>query len=178
MNKSSDFLYERMKDGDETAIVEIYDSYQVEFLNFFKKYDINRQSVLDIFQDSIIVIYQKIYVGNLDLKTSSLKTYLFGVGKNKVYDYFKKKQIQTNDLESLKTESKHIKLDEVPNIYEKKLADGLKQISESCQHILNLFYYRGLSIKEIVDQTDYKDNNTVKSHKSRCLKKLKELCKA
>ncbi len=178
MNKSSDFLYERLKDGDETAIVEMYDCYQAEFLNFFKKYDINETSLLDIFQDSIIVIYQKILVENLELTSSSLKTYLFGIGKHKVYDYFKKKQIQTNDLESLKVNVEDLKSDKEPNIYELKLARGLKQISESCQHILTLFYYRGLSIKDIVEQTDYKDENTVKSHKSRCLKKLKTLCKA
>ncbi|MEL6925658.1 MAG: hypothetical protein AAFO94_16555 [Bacteroidota bacterium] len=38
-----------------------------------------------------------------------------------------------------------------------------------------MFYYRGLSIAEIVEQTDYKDANTVKAYKSRCLKKLKQL---
>jgi RNA polymerase sigma-70 factor (ECF subfamily) len=177
-NRSTDKLYERLLDGDEAALVEVYDLYKQEFLNFFKKYDINEESVLDIYQDCNIVIYQRIYVERLELKSSSLKTYIFGIGKHKVYDYFKKRRIQNNNIKNLKVESKNFEIEDTPNIYEQSLAKNLSLISENCQHILKLFYYRGLSIKDIVKQTDYKDENTVKSHKSRCLKKLKELCKA
>lgn len=175
-NESADILYERLSGGDESALVEIYDTYKEEFLNFFKKYDINAESTLDIYQDCIVVIYQKILINDFELKTSSLKTYIFGIGKNKVYDYFKRKRIKTNAIEGLKTTDKRFEIDSGPNIYEQTLARNLKIISESCQNILKLFYYRGLSIKEIVEKTDYKDENTVKSHKSRCLKKLENLC--
>lgn len=175
-NRDSDLLYEKILNGDESALVEVYDLYKQEFLNFFKKYDINKDSILDIYQDCNIIIYQKIYIERLELKSSSLKTYIFGIGKNKVYDYFKKRQIINDNIKQLKVEDRNFEIDDVPNIYEQTLAKNLNLISESCQHILKLFYYRGLSIKDIVNQTDYKDENTVKSHKSRCLKKLKELC--
>ncbi|MEM9936719.1 MAG: sigma-70 family RNA polymerase sigma factor, partial [Bacteroidota bacterium] len=49
-----------------------------------------------------------------------------------------------------------------------------QQMGDKCRELLKLFYYRGFSIKEIVVETGYKDENTVKSYKSRCLKKLKE----
>ena len=61
-----------------------------------------------------------------------------------------------------------------PNLKQKLIAKHFKDLSPSCQKILNLFYYRGWSINEIVMGTEYKDENTVKSHKSRCLKGLKE----
>lgn len=177
-NKGSDYLYKRLLSGDEAALIEVYNLYRAEFLNFFKSYNINEESILDIYQDCIIVIYQKIFVEHLTLKSSSLKTYIFGIGKHKVYDYFKKRRIINNNIENLKVESKNFEIEDTPSMYEQTLAKNLNLISESCQHILKLFYYRGLSIKDIVKQTDYKDENTVKSHKSRCLKKLKELCKA
>lgn len=175
-SKSPKNLYERLLDGDESALVEIYENYKAEFLNYFKSYDINEESILDIYQDSIIVIYQKFVHKKFELTSSSLKTYLFGIGKNKIYDYFKHKQKNTDVINDIKIKVVDFNLNDEPNLYEKILAKNLKQLSNSCQHILKLFYYRGLSIKDIVNHTDYKDENTVKSHKSRCLKKLKELC--
>lgn len=175
-NRRPDHLYERLLSADESAMVDLYDSYRGEFLNFFKSYNINEESILDIFQDAVIVVYQKVYVENLKLSSSTLKTYLFGIGKHKVYDYFKKKKITNDNIKQLKVEDRNFEIDDAPNVYEQTLAKNLSLISESCQQVLKLFYYRGLSIKDIVAQTDYKDENTVKSHKSRCLKKLKELC--
>ena len=55
------------------------------------------------------------------------------------------------------------------------LSKNLDKISESCKKVLELFYYRNLTIDEIVEVTEYKDGNTVRSHKSRCLKRLKSL---
>lgn len=177
-NKSTEHLYQRLLSGDESALVEVYEAYKSEFLNFFKTYDINLESILDIYQESIIVIYQKIIVENYELTSSSLKTYIFGIGKHKVYDYFKKRKSQTHLFETLIVDNEGYVKDEEPNLYELTLAKNIKLLSNSCQDLLKRFYYRGLSIKEIVEQTDYKDENTVKSYKSRCLKKLKELCKS
>ena len=175
-NREADYLYEKLVEGDESALTEVYDSYKLEFVNFFKKYKINEESILDIYQESIIVIYQKIMIENYRLVSSSLKTYIYGIAKNKVYDYYRRQNLLTDDFKNLKSENEEFKIFEEPNLYERKLAKNLNSLSESCQHILKLFYYRGLSIKDIVNQTDYKDENTVKSHKSRCLKRLKELC--
>jgi len=176
-NQHEKLLYQRLLDGDRTAIEEIYELYKVEFLNFFKKYNINDESILDIYQDTIIVVYQKFVQQNIKLNSSILKTYIFGIGKNKMYDYFKRKQISSNAIDKLKDTNKDFEIENEPSIYQKKLAENLKLLSESCQNILKLFYYRGLSIKEIVLQTSYKDENTVKSNKSRCLKRLRDLCK-
>ena len=57
------------------------------------------------------------------------------------------------------------------------LSKYLDSISESCRKVLELFYYRNLTVEEIVQVTEYKDGNTVRSHKSRCLKRLKSLFK-
>lgn len=175
-NNHESLLYERLLEGDEKALVEVYKLYKSEFLNFFKRYEISEQEVLDIYQDSIIVIYQKFINGQTKLSNSGVKTYLFGIGKNKVYNHFKTKKIITSDVKDLEVKDKEFRLKEQPSVYEKLLAKNLKLLSESCRNILELFYYKNLTIIEIVTATAYKDENTVKSHKSRCLKKLKSLC--
>ena len=175
-NNTNSLLEKAFFDGDEEALKSIYGIYKNEFVNYFRTYNINDEELLDIYQDSIIVVYQKFSNENFELKNSSLKTYLYGIAKHKIYDYFKRKNYKTNDFEDLKINDKEFELKKAPSLYEKLLAKHLKSISESCQEVLRLYYYRNLSIKEIVMKTDYKDENTVKSHKSRCLKRLKALC--
>jgi len=65
----------------------------------------------------------------------------------------------------------------LPTDRQKALAQRMNEISDSCRSLLKLFYYRGLTIDDIVEQTHYKDSNTVRSQKSRCLKHLKSLLK-
>ena len=175
-NNTNTFLEKAFIEGNEKALKTVYDNYKSEFVNYFRKYNINTEDLLDIYQDSIIIVYQKFSNEKKEPENSSLKTYLYGVAKNKVYDYFKLKNYKRNDFEDLRVDDKEFELKKEPSIYEKLLAKHLKSISKSCQEVLRLYYYRNLSIKEIVMKTDYKDENTVKSHKSRCLKRLKALC--
>lgn len=168
-------LEERLRAGDKTALDAVYRGFKDEFLNYVKRYDINYETSLDIFQDAIIVLYQNFTTNNLQLQNSSVKTYLFGIGKHKVFNYLKSKNKHlriVNDVEDY--EELNIK---EPNLsfYQQQLAKQLSQISESCKDLLQLYYYRNLTINEIVQQTHYKDANTVKSHKSRCMKRLKSL---
>jgi len=176
-NRTDSYLYKRLASGDKNALADVYLAYKNEFLFYFKSFQINREALLDIYQDSIVVIYQKFLREGLELKESSLKTYLFGIGKNKVYTYFKHNKIKNIDLSRLKIEDDNY-TDSEPNPYAVKLSEKLNELSYSCKRVLEFYYYRGFTIKEIVEATGYKDENTVKSHKSRCLKRLKQLCKA
>ena len=176
-NRSNSNLYERLISGDKDTLGDIYLAYKKEFFFYFKKYKINDETLLDLYQDCIIIVYQKFINDGFRLKNSSLKTYVFGIGKNKIYNHFKKNQSDLLDENSLLDVEKDFEVEE-PNAYSRLLSDKLKEMSSGCKQVLELFYYRSLSIKEIVQATDYKDENTVKSHKSRCLKRLKELCKA
>lgn len=177
-SKAEQKLYEALRKGDPKAIERVYIAYRSEFINFFKRYEVSEQQILDLYQDSIIVIYQKFAQQQYQLEQSSLKTYLFGIGKNKVYTYLKRQKKSYSTIEQADVDAPSFEFLEEPSNYEKLLAKKIKMISESCRSILKLFYYENLSYKEIVSCTDYKDVNTVKSHKSRCLKKLRALCKA
>lgn len=170
-------LQSRLRNDDRSALEVIYKSHQHAFINYAIGFNISKTEASDIYQDSIIALYQNFVVKKLQLKSSSIKTYLFGIGKHKIYNYLKeKKQISFHEHES--NDYEEIKLNDIePTDIQIQLANNLNLISESCQLLLRLFYYRGLSIDEIIEQTTYKDSNTVRSHKSRCLKRLKTLFK-
>ena len=152
---------------------QVYLSYKEAFINYAKQYDIDRDTILDIYQEAIIAMHQNFVTKQTVLKNSTVKTYLFGIGKHKIYDYLKanKKMFALTDT-SLQAVTEINIEDEVLTVKQELLKLNFKKLGDSCKEILKLFYYRGFSIKDIVFHTHYKDENTVKSHKSRCLKKL------
>lgn len=168
-------LQSRLRAEDKSALEFVYKSYKSEFLNFSQRYKIDNDDALDAYQDAVIAMYQNFVTNRLELTNSSIKTYLFGIGKHKIYRIAKSKQKELNienDIEEFEEmDSNEIDL----NYYQKELAKLIGNISESCRELLRLYYYRNLSINEIVERTQYKDANTVKSHKSRCMKRLKSL---
>ncbi len=174
---SETLLQSRLRNDDKNALETIYKKYRLAFINYASGFDIDNTVAADIYQDSVIAMHQNFVINKLNLEKSSIKTYLFGIGKNKIYKYLKE-QKKTTLVNQQVDDYEEICLNE--NVHSDKaieLSKNLKLISESCQKILKLYYYRGLTIDEIVEQTDYKDSATVRSHKSRCMKRLKTLFK-
>ena len=175
MVKSEIEWQQRLRQDDKKALEEVYKKYREAFIQYAKRYHLRSEELLDIYQDAVIALHQNFVMKQLHLEKTSLKTYLFGIGKNMIFN-------------RLKAANKEKVLAEVPDeveevVWEKDspteeqrlLAQHFGQLSSSCQEILKMFYYRSLTVKEIVQLSHYKDENTVKSHKSRCLKKLIQL---
>ncbi|WP_040279264.1 RNA polymerase sigma factor [Psychroserpens damuponensis] len=174
---SDNDLQIRLRADDKKALEEVYLCYKHEFLNYAKRYDIETFDVLDIYQDSIIALHQNFVTSQLELKSSTIKTYLFGIGKNKIFKKLKENQ-RLLRVEVENDEYTEIDIEQdLPSKNQLALAIKLSKLSETCKQVLNLFYYRNLTIEDIVNLTHYKDANTVRSHKSRCLKHLKSLFK-
>lgn len=173
---SDSLLKQKLREQSSEILGYVYSNYRREFIGFAIKYSIDKDKALDIYQDSVIALYQNFATKSVDLKENvSVKTYLFGIGKNKIYSELKRSKKNFNIIDFDHEVSSTITKNDELTIQQLKLKKGLAQMGVKCKRILNLFYYRGLTIKEIVEHTLYKDENTVKSLKSRCLKKLKEL---
>lgn len=171
---------EKLKRGDDEALRKVYMEYRRPFLNYIRKFELDQDTILDIYQDSIITLHENILHGKLTHLTCSLKTYLFGIGKFKVYAYFRKnkKTFLVEDSHDLEKSTEEFEVEiEKPTLTEKqqRLKNALKKMTGKCKEILELFYFRGLTIDEIRDYEGYENKNTVKSQKSRCLKTLKKM---
>jgi RNA polymerase sigma-70 factor (ECF subfamily) len=166
---------ERVARDDKKALDQLYIKYREPFLAYFKKYEISDEEIKDLYQDTMIAFYQRGVKGKLSSLSSSIKTYVFGIGKNKAVDLIRKKKIDMQ-IKLSETEYESIQVDDIVlSPFQVKLRKHFNQLGESCKRMLTMFYYRGLDINDIVEIGGYKDANTVKSHKSRCLKKLRSL---
>ncbi|MGH1387057.1 RNA polymerase sigma factor [Kordia sp.] len=176
-NSTDAELQDLLRSDDKEALETIYVQYKNEFLNYAKKYGLDTYNATDIYQDAIIAMHHNFVNSGLVLTSSTIKTYLFGIGKFKILKKLKEAQ-KTLNVEIEEKEYAEITIEETtPSERSIALSAHLDTISESCRKVLELFYYRNLTVEEIVQLTEYKDGNTVRSHKSRCLKRLKTLFK-
>ena len=76
-------IIQKIRSGGQTELGSIYEEYRTEFLQWItKEYDCSMDDGKDIYQLTILIFYDNIKKGKLEHLVSSVKTYLFGIGKN------------------------------------------------------------------------------------------------
>ena len=169
---------EQLKQGDSESYQFLYENYRGSFLAFAKAYSIPKDIALEVYQEAMIKLYENIMSGQLVHLTSSLKTYVFSIGKFKIYEYLRaqKKLVPTVDFKDT-ADPLYLDEDTILSERQQQLKRGLDSLGDRCRNILELFYLNGYSIKEIMTSENYENENTVKAQKSRCLRQLKTLLK-
>lgn len=177
MKQSDQSIIEDIKSGGEEGLVTLYRDYRNEFVSWAgRNLSMDQDTAADIFQESIIGLRRNVMKGKLNFLTSSLKTYLFAIGKNLALSRLKKDSRMIADKELLSfRESEDFRADE--NVLKedqvKFFTNILNQIGEPCLSILKLFYYQNFSMEAIALRLNYKNENVVKSQKLRCIKLIK-----
>ncbi len=175
MENSDTEWQQRLRQDDKKALAEVYKKYREAFVVYARRFSLNREELLDIYQDAVIAMHQNFVMKQLYLENTAIKTYLFGIGKYMIFSRLRE-VAKVEEVAEIPDEIVEVIWEkESPTEEQRKLSHCFGQLSPSCQEILKMFYYRGLRVKEIVELSHYKDENTVKSHKSRCLKKLVQL---
>jgi RNA polymerase sigma factor (sigma-70 family) len=175
MDKTSQ-LIALIKNGDQTAIRQLYEDNKNGFLLFVKRYNVANEDIIDIYQDAIVAFIENAKKGKIDNLQSSATTYLFGIGKFMVFQKIKKagKTLPSEDLENVVQAYDDYNEDE--NIEQvSQLQIAFKKLGDQCQKVLQLFYYEEKKLDEIQDILGYTNKDVLKSQKSRCLKQLKEI---
>ncbi len=166
---------EQIEDQGFAAAEELYVKCRAEFLAFAKRYSLPEQDVLDVYQDAILVLYENVKAQKVNAQSCSAKTYLFAVGKNMMLTKLKKNsRLVFSDILTKEEESVQFNLAEEEKLNAQQLAmvEQIKKLGEKCRLVLTYFYYNKMSIKEIMQHMNYANENTVKAHKSRCIKAL------
>ena len=175
MNKDAS-LQERLRQDDKKALEIVYLNNRSYIIKYFRSYKAILPQLEDIYQDSIIDLYQNFVTKQLVLEKSNIRSYLLAIVKYKIADLIKDQKLKYTLTSSSEYETEYEIIDnESIHRQQELLAKHYQFLGKKCQQLLTLFYYRGLTIKEIKEKANYKDENTVKSSKSRCLKQLKAL---
>ena len=171
---------EALRQGDQGVLRKLYQTHRSPFLSWARlRYSIQEEDLLDIFQESIIVFYQNVQEGKIQTLNCSIKTYLFSVGKNLIFKQYKirqqtvlKEEIDEQLIDQIDTQV----YDEIElNHQQKILRSAFSQLGDTCRELLTLFYYREFAMESIATRLGYKNTDTVKSQKRRCMQQLETL---
>ncbi|GMN07937.1 hypothetical protein MTsPCn5_33260 [Croceitalea sp. MTPC5] len=171
---------EHLKSDDRLKLKALYNNYRGAFLNFGKSLGADNSLILDVYQEAFLALRKKAIQGKLENMQGSLKSYLFGIGKYMLFDALKRESktiAMENPLHVVNEAVEGIEIEPSSELTKEQrlLRTFFVKLGKKCQLVLTLFYYRGLTIEEIVEQTEYGNANTVKAQKSRCLKTLKQM---
>lgn len=171
-------VIEEIKKGDNNQLAMIYREYRSEFIAWItSNYSCSRDDAKDVYQVSILALHENILNNKLQKLRSSIKTYLFAIGKNKFLEFRKTESRITRDVDPAV-----IDLEEVSSWeYEEKelklqvTESSLGQLGDPCKSLLELYYFHGLSMDEISERLNYKNRDTTKNLKFKCLTRLRKI---
>jgi RNA polymerase sigma factor (sigma-70 family) len=132
----------------------------------------------DIFQEAIILFYEKVRNNSLTLRCS-IKTYLYAVCKKawlkqlyKSHRYMLAiKETETEELEEPDENWLNDEWSDPLTI----LQDSLLALGEPCRGLLVDFYMGQLSMVEISEKYRYTNADNAKNQKYKCLQRLKKI---
>jgi RNA polymerase sigma-70 factor (ECF subfamily) len=171
-------IIQKIRSGGQTELGMIYEEYRSEFLQWItKEYQCSMDDGKDMYQLAILIFYDNIKKGKLEHLVSSVKTYLFGIGKNLAKDNMRKekKNIPINQEKWIKEyliDEPDEPMDERIFAYAKT---ALEKLGQPCQRLIELFYYENKNIQEITEAMQYKNPDTAKNQKCKCMARLRKL---
>lgn len=176
MSIKEQHIIHKIKNGDEQPLIDIYEKYRDEFIVWStSNFRIDSEFSKDIFQETLLDFNENIHSGKLSELSSTVKTYLFQIGKHKILNY-QKKQGRTTYFEKVHLiESKeHIDFmdDEQKAYTQEQISKAIEKLPDDCQEVLKLYYFKEFDMESIAREMEYKNANTAKSKKSLCMKKL------
>lgn len=172
-------LLHLVRKGDPSGLSFVYEKFRREFLSWIRKFSkCNEEDAREYYQTAVIILYENIMTSRLDELQSSLKTYLFAIGKNLVLQDYRKKQ-KNDKVKAEYLLDYHITVSNEENLLAEAnlslISRCMTLIGDPCHQLLDLFYFHQKNMEEISAQLGYKNPETAKNQKYKCMERLRKL---
>lgn len=162
--------------GGDSSWRTFYDDLRSPFRLFFLKHTTwSPEQVGALYQDVMVVVHRKVTSGDLQAPLrSSLRTYLFGVGKMLYRKQGGSKVQWEEEIPDIA----------VPASVEDQIAereraawvrDLLNRMDEKCREILELVYLRGFSMEAVAEDLQLSGAGSARKRKFDCLQRMRKL---
>jgi RNA polymerase sigma factor (sigma-70 family) len=173
-------LVRNIRDGqrmDET-IKAIYRSHFESLSWYVVNNSGSRQDAEDIFQE-VLVNFIDLVQKDKFRGESTVKTFLFSLNRYTWLNELKRRGRALVREEKYERGQEQVELDSSHWIADREgkaaVLNLVAELGDTCQKILLLFYYENMSMKEILDATDYENEQVVRNKKYKCLKQLEKM---
>lgn len=165
-----------LNDSKET-LGRLYTSYFPMILQLVLKNNGNEDDAKDIFQESIIVLYNKVKSGDFELN-SKLKTFLYSVCRRL---WLKRLNAESRMVRNIQDFSEIMAVEDDLEKHEEKdrqfelMESALNHLGEPCKTIIEDYYIQNKSMQEICKKFGYTNADNAKTQKYKCLQRLKKI---
>lgn len=163
--------------NDKRAVEKIYQ----ENFNMVQSLVINNNGsaddAKDIFQETIIVLYEKLRAGNFELNCQ-LKTFLYSVARRL---WLKRLQLQNryaspgDSLENVVSVDEEVEAHEQRNAEFEMMDKAINNLGEPCKSLLEAYYLQKKNMQAIAANFGYTNADNAKNQKYKCLMRLKKI---
>jgi len=154
-------IIEGIRKQDDKILNWLYDNYYQVVKNHILKNSGTQDDVSDVFQDSIITLYNQICDNTLVL-TSDLKGYFFGIARNTWNNQLRLKKDTHEIVADIEDESYHEDSNDV--MFERIMSKAFEKLDPDSQKIL-ILYSEGNSYEEIAKVMEMKNENYARRKK-------------
>ncbi len=164
-----------IKGGDKRIAIEsLYKLYEHKVKRYVMSKGAMKDDADDIFQESLMVFYQKAIEEPLD-ETFNVGGFLMGTSQNKWYSQLRRKEMMSRHHEEIlyaeKKKTSEYGYDYSPE-REKLMETILSSVGKNCYELLKLVLYENLSLRKIAKKMGYSSEDVAKMTHYRCKKKL------
>lgn len=170
-------LLEGLALNNRSVIESIYrDNYPV-IQSFILNNNGSSDEARDIFQEAMIVIYEKAVSGNFELNCQ-LGTYIYSVCRRLWLKRLQQLQRYHNLVENT---DETVAVEEDLELHERYNADfilmekAMNKLGEPCKSLLDAYYIQRQNMQEIAASFGYTNADNAKTQKYKCLVRLKKL---
>ncbi|RAJ87757.1 RNA polymerase sigma factor (sigma-70 family) [Chitinophaga dinghuensis] len=176
IGKDKDLLLGLAK-NDGKSLEIIYSENFPVVLRMILQHNGSEDDAKDVFQEAIIVLYEKVCGGDFTL-TSRLKTFLYSVCR-----HLWLKKLQSNhglyalpvELEEIIPATDVIDEHEAKDEQYKIMEHAMGSLGQPCKTILEDYYLHKKSMQEIAEKFGYTNSENAKTQKYKCLMRLKKI---
>jgi RNA polymerase sigma-70 factor (ECF subfamily) len=167
----------KIKSDPDKSLATLYHEYQNQGVNWIiSSFGLSKDEAEEVFQTSLVLLYDNVVTGKLTELTANIKTYLFAIIKNKIIHLNRSKnRFSAYDATELLSGVIDEEYEEISQEDLLKASKSMTRLGEPCKTLLELSYYQELSMEEISNLMGYKNADTTKNLKYKCLKRLQKI---
>ena len=170
-------LLEGLAKNDRKAIETIYKQHFSMVQSLILNNSGYPDDARDIFQEAMIVLYQKARSGSFELN-SQLKTYLYSVCRRlwlKRLNQMQRISPEVDNLEETVPVEEELERHEQRNRDFLVMEQAMNNLGEPCKSLLEAYYMGKKSMVEIAGDFGYTNADNAKNQKYKCLMRLKKI---
>jgi RNA polymerase sigma factor (sigma-70 family) len=151
----------------EEHFIRLYETVFPAVARYVQRKGGNSDAARDIFQDALIVYYEKSVAGETAIHTSEA-AYIFGIAR---HFWSKKYSADVKTSSSGPLLSAIDEPEEHPSV--ERLTRYLEKAGQKCMQLLRSFYYDKLNMQEIAGQFGFSGERSATVQKHKCIEKLR-----